>query len=106
MIKLKSEINKEETMRNINLYAEKKYGTSANGINKIWAFVDGAAHLLNLLRLPVVTNSLRKKTDGLSLVPDITRFVKDVLDNYDTMSDDAKKTLLYNVYRGLQDLEQ
>jgi hypothetical protein len=49
---------------------------------------------------------LHKKTDGLSLIPDMTRFVKDVLDNYDTMSDDAKKTLLYNVYRGLQDLEQ
>lgn len=106
MIKLKTEINKEETMRNINLYAERKYGTSASGINKIWAFVDGAQHLLNLLRLPVVANSLPKKTDGLSLVPDMIRFLKDVLDNYDTMSDDAKKTLIYNVYRGLQELEQ
>jgi hypothetical protein len=103
MIKLKKEVNKSELMRDVNIYAEKKYGNSAAGISKIWAFTDGAAYLFDLLRLPVVSGSLSKQTDGLSLIPDMARFIKDVLDNYDTMHDDVKKNILYNIYRGLED---
>lgn len=105
MIKLKTEVVKSKVMLNVYAHSEKKYGDSSDEIVKGWAFQDGAKYLLDLLRLPIVTDSLRKKTDGLSLIPDMARFTKDILDNYDTMHDDVKKTLLYNIYRGLKDCE-
>ena len=56
-----------------------------------------ADEIVKLLNLHDVTNSLPKKTNGLSLVPDAGRFARDILDNYETMGDDVKQTLLINI---------
>ena len=57
MIKLKNEINKSATMRELRKEAEKGYEHSWQPELQVEAFMKGAEALLNLLHLPRVSNN-------------------------------------------------
>ena len=63
MIKLKNEINKSATMRELRKEAEKGYERGWQPELQVEAFMKGAEALLNLLHLPRVSNSVCKCTD-------------------------------------------
>ncbi len=54
MIKLKNEINKSATMRELRKEAKKRYEHSWQQELQVEAFMEGAEYLLNLLHLPRV----------------------------------------------------
>lgn len=58
MIKLKNEINKSATMRELRKEAENGYEHSWQPELQVEAFMKGAEALLNLLHLPRVSNLL------------------------------------------------
>ena len=58
MIKLKNEINKSATMRELRKEAKKGYEHSWQPELQVEAFMKGAEALLNLLHLPRVSNSV------------------------------------------------
>lgn len=58
MIKLKTQINKSATMRELRKEAEKGYEHSWQPELQVEAFMKGAEALLNLLHLPRVSNPL------------------------------------------------
>ena len=58
MIKLKNEINKSATMRELRKEAEKGYERGWQPELQVEAFMKGAETLLNLLHLPRVSNSV------------------------------------------------
>jgi len=60
MIKLKNEINKSATMRELRKEAEKGYERSWQPELQVEAFMKGAEALLNLLHLPRVIKSVCK----------------------------------------------
>lgn len=61
MIKLKNEINKSATMRELRKEAEKGYEHSWQPELQVEAFMKGAEALLNLLHLPRVSNPVCPK---------------------------------------------
>lgn len=63
MIKLKKEINKSAVMRELRKEADKMYENSWEREYAIEKFMEGAESLFNLLRLPVVSNSSKTKTN-------------------------------------------
>jgi aryl-phospho-beta-D-glucosidase BglC (GH1 family) len=63
MIKLKKEVNKSAIMRELRKEAEKMYENSWEREYTIEKFMEGAESLFNLLRLPVVGNSSKNKTN-------------------------------------------
>lgn len=64
MIKLKNEINKSATMRELRKEAEKGYENSWQPELQVEAFMKGAEALLNLLHLPHVSNSVYCNCDN------------------------------------------
>ena len=63
MIKLKKEVNKSAVMRELRKKANKMYENSWEHEHAIEKFMEGAECLFNLLRLPVVSNSNKTKTN-------------------------------------------
>ena len=63
MIKLKKEVNKSAIMRELRKEADKMYENSSEREYAIEKFMEGAESLFNLLRLPVVSNSSKTKTN-------------------------------------------
>ena len=67
MIKLKNEINKSATMRELRKEAEKMYEHSFMCDERIDDFMHGAETLFNLLRLPRVINLACKNEQHCSM---------------------------------------
>ena len=95
MIKLKAEVNKSATMRDLRKYAEQGYKDSWQPELQVEAFMKGAEALLNLLHLPRVTNcAFDIKPIDTKLSPQMERMIIEMQKANEELQDAAIKYLM------------